>query len=79
MREEEKILGYDESEIRELFNSKKEVEAVNTTEIQLKIQSEKTTLETLLEGSKELLNENPEFLREIYGEWNFRLSKKTQI
>lgn len=58
-----KILGYDESEIRKSFHLK-EMEVVNTTQIQ----PEKTTLETLVEGSKELLNEDSGFLREIYGE-----------
>ena len=56
----EKFFGYDETEIKRVFNSR-EMEPVHT----VKVDEEKTTTAFLVEGSAELLKENREFLKEI--------------
>lgn len=60
---EEKIFGYNESKVRETFYQE-EMKPVNAK----KVDPEKRTLETLKDSSKKLLEENPELLREIYGD-----------
>lgn len=56
-----KLLGYDENDVKKAFSSQE-----LTPTIPKKIEPEKTTLETLSESSEKLLEENKEFLGDIY-------------